>query len=109
MKWFSGQGDELKKKFGKNMAFRENYWRSLWPLAVLIILIAVAMGIYAYVENHAPQRVSLARSQRYQNEYGVKSRDDIVEDDTLEAEQKLTCFMSGNPRCLILTHYRTQP
>ena len=108
LKWFSGQGDELKKKFGKYMAFRENDWRSLWPLAVLIILIAVAMGIYACVENHAPQRVSLTRSQRYQNEYGVKSQDDIVEDDTLEAEQRLTWLMSGNPRCLILTHDRKQ-
>jgi hypothetical protein len=106
--WFVGQGDELKKKFGKYMAFRENDWRSLWPLAVLIILVAVAMGIYAYVENHAPRRVYLTRSQRYQKEYGVKSQDDIVEDDTLVAEQRLSWLMEGNPRCLILTHDRKQ-
>jgi hypothetical protein len=108
LKWFSGQGDELKKKFGKYMAFRENDWRRLWPLAVLIILIAVAMGIYAYVENHAPQRVFLTRSQRYQNEYGVKSQDDIVEDDTLDAEQRLSWLMSGNPRCIVLTNNKDQ-
>jgi hypothetical protein len=105
--WFSGQGDELKKKFGKYMAFRENDWR-LRPLLALIVLITVTVGIYAYVQNHAPQRVFLTRSQRYQNEYGVKSQDDIVEDDTLDAEQRLSFLMSGNPRCIVLTNNKDQ-
>jgi hypothetical protein len=105
--WFSGQGDELKKKFGKYMAFRENEWKR-WSFAALIILVIVAIGIYAYVENHAPQRVFLTHSQRFQNDYGVKSQDDIVEDDSLEAEQRLSWLMSGNSHCLVLTHDRKQ-
>jgi hypothetical protein len=106
--WFSGQGDGLKKKFGKYMAFRENDWRSLRTVAAFIILITVTIGIYAYEEKHAPQRVFLTRSQRYQNEYGVKSQDDIVEDDSLDAEQRLSFLMSGNPRCIVLTNNKNQ-
>jgi hypothetical protein len=105
--WFSGQGEELKKKFGKYMAFRESDWR-LRPLIVLIILVTVAAGIYFYVENHAPRRVFLTRSQRYQNDYGVKSQDDIVEDDTLDAEQRLSFLMAGIPRCIVLTKNKDQ-
>jgi hypothetical protein len=105
--WFSGQGEELKKKFGKYMAFKENDWR-LRPLVVFLILIAATVGIYAYLEDHSPRRVFLTRSQRYQNDYSVKSQDDIVEDDTLDAEQRLSWRILGNPRCIVLTKNRGQ-
>jgi hypothetical protein len=103
--WFSGQGDELKKKFGKYMAFRESDW-SLWPVATVLILL-VAIGFYAYVENRT-NRVFLTRSQKFETEYGVNNKDDTVENDSLDAEQRLSFLMSGNPNCFVLTHDREQ-
>jgi hypothetical protein len=100
--WFSGQGDEIKKRFGRYMAFRENDWN--FQLAVVIlVLIGIVMGAYVYSEKRTPKRVFLTRSQTFP-EADVKSKHDIVEDDSLDAEQRLSSLMLGNPHCIGLTH-----
>lgn len=102
LKWFSGQGDEIKKKFGKYLGFQESYW-ILRLLGSILVVAALAMGIYLYVESRMPKRVFLTRSQRFQ-ETDVKSKDDLIEDDSLDAEQRLGFLLPNKPQCIVLTH-----
>ncbi len=105
LKWFSGQGDAIKKKFGKYLGFQQSHWNPLL-LASIFVVVVLAMGIYLYVESRMPKRVFLTRSQRYQDT-DVKSKDDTVEDDSLNAEQRLSFLLSDKRQCIVLTHNKT--
>lgn len=102
LKWFSGQGEEIKKKFGKYLGFQESHWNLRLVTGILVVIV-LAIGIYLYLESRMPKRIFLTSSERFQAT-DVKSKDDSVEDDSLYAEQGLGNLLSNKPPCIVLTH-----
>ena len=81
--------------------------KSTIPWAVIAVFLLGAVGAYiSYRQFFRPKRVFLTRHQTFQIESGVKAKDDLEEDDSPDAEQRLSWMMKERPRCIVLTHNR---
>jgi hypothetical protein len=75
-----------------------------WKVIVALVLLVLATGFYiCYRQVLRPKRVFLTRHQTFQLQSGLKGKDDIEEDDSLSAEQRLSSMMTESPRCIVLT------